>query len=397
MPFFDAVYSDNSAYIGYIPIVSRKGDTWRTVKAFRRDEIAERIAEIKLHDTCDYYITANTFTTTSRTGALLAYNNLVIDIDAHASDLTQQQAEVDAELHDIVFRINRDIMPPTVTHYTGRGVQLWFNIEQIPAKCYRLYNTASDALINAVQAVIDDNCYNHIDLDTTASKRPTGLYRLPYTINQKTKRRTHAEIQPTCYTIHSIIDALKAHTVSKATATPNKPPIKRADSNYINLHKARLNVLQALLSRQRIKGKRNTILFLYYNSLIQLYDTEPARRKLNALNKQLFEPLKQTEVNAIVKCLDNKSSYYNITKQRFCDMLSITDAFYSEHSNPRTAERKRKADAKQIRRGLIMSDIVACMRYKDIAERHGVSVRTVNNIAKEMQENARFNSLLNTG
>ena len=120
--------------------------------------------------------------------------------------------------------------------------------------------------------------------------------------------------------------------------------------------------------------------------MLQLYEPDKAEAEVKAMNAKFFKPLKESEVRAIIKSIDGKSKYYSITQQEFMQSLGISESFYEQHSNRKNAERNTKREQKQRRRALIERAILNGERYKDIAERNEVSVRTVNNIAAEMKK-----------
>lgn len=388
MDFLEIAFSDNSEYVGYIPIIMRKNDIFRTVKFVKRNELSKYVREeLKIYKSCDYYISANGFTGLSRTSPLLSFNNIVIDIDAHdvAPDL---KSEADEEIEKLIWNITEKgfIPKPTLIHLTGRGVQMWYHFEQVSAKYYVKYNKLSNGITEAYKAVLSECQCKSVNVDTGATQRPTGLFRMFNSWNTKTKTKTECRYYPTEYTIDGLLEAFSEYIDVEATTSRRRTPIKQAQSNYIALNRGRLNVLQKLSERQTKEGHRNTILYLAYNALLQLYEPDKAEAEVKAMNAKFFKPLKESEVRAIIKSIDGKSKYYSITQQEFMQSLGISESFYKQHSNRKNAERNTKREQKQRRRALIERAILNGERYKDIAERNEVSVRTVNNIAAEMKK-----------
>lgn len=400
MDFFDVAYSDSSEYIGYIGVVLRDKDgNFKTVKFVKRTDISEFMKSLKIYKCCDYYLTANTFTRKSRTAPLLGLNNIVLDIDAHNIS-EENRPELNEELQDFSWRISHDTFPaPTAIHFTGRGIQVWYHIEQVSAKCSLKVNTLIEGISRAYNAVIADNEYNFISIDRTASERLTGLYRVPETYNTKTKTKSKIELSGNKYSLEELLISFHEHLSPmplRRTTMHSKPLIKHSESDYISLNRGRLNVLVELLRVQRQKGRREIILWLSYNALCQLYEPTKAKKELERLNKELFEPLRDTEVQSIFREIDSRTEYYKISQYEFCKMLDISESYYAEHANKRKQQRGKQRTQKQRNRSEIEKEIRAGKKYKDIAERYSVSLRTVNNIAKSLK-NDEMLKVLKTG
>ena len=147
---YKLIYSDTSAFNGYVHIYTKQADKMRLVAFCLRSDVSERVEQLKLHNNCDYYITANTTTADRRQKQyLLSYNNTVIDIDCHDEETPADLREL--AINTLIDKIEGSDLPqPTIMHKTGRGVQLWWHIEQISSKLFFLYDKACELLCSAV-------------------------------------------------------------------------------------------------------------------------------------------------------------------------------------------------------------------------------------------------------
>lgn len=379
------IYDDLSPFNGYVHIYTKHNDKMRPVAFCLRSEAFQNIEQLKIHKSCDYYITANTTIADKRQKAyLLSYNNIVIDVDCHSDEEPADLREL--AIDTLIDKLQGlDIPAPTVIHRTGRGIQLWYHIEQISAKLFFLYEKACDLLCSALEYIIAENptACGCLSVDRGASLNAVGLFRLFGSYNTKTNTKTEYITTDNIYTIHSLLSQLQACEDIPAPA-PAKSESKRVihcfDCNYINLNKGRINVLEHLFSEQDGEGMRELILFLYYNSCFQVYEPAQAESLTRKLNSSISTPLPSSELAHIFCCIDKK--YYKYKQKTFCQVLGITQEYFSEYSNPRANEREKCRMDKQKRKEMAET-LKASGRYtnKEIAELTGYSVKTINRIA----------------
>lgn len=381
---YKLIYDDLSEFNGYVHIYTKHNDKMRPVAFCLRSDALQTIERIKIHRNCDYYITANTTIADKRQKAyLLAYNNIVIDVDCHNEETPQDLREL--AIDTLIDKLRGlDIPQPSIIHKTGRGLQLWWHIEQISAKLFFLYEKACGLLCSALDYVIEENptACGCLSVDRGASLNGVGLFRLFDTYNTKTNTKTSYTTSPNSYTIHEIIESLQAcEDIPQEPATvERKRTIHCIDCNYINLQKARMNVLEQLASEQTSEGLRELILFLYYNSAFQVCEPATAESLTRKLNSSLFEPLAEKELRCVFSCVDKK--YYKYKNKTFCEVLGITAEYYNKNSNPRTEERERAKMEKSKRREMAET-LKQSGKYTnaEIAELTGYSVKTINRIA----------------
>lgn len=376
------IYDDLSPFNGYVHIYTKHNDKMRPVAFCLRSDALQTIERIKIHRNCDYYITANTTIANKRQkNYLLSYNNIVVDIDCHNEETPQDLREI--ALDTLLDKLQGlDIPQPSIIHRTGRGVQLWYHIEQISAKLFFLYEKACGLLCSAIDYVIEENptACACLSIDRGASLNAVGLFRLFDTYNTKTNTKTSYTTSPNSYTIHEIIESLQACEDIPTQAPQEqqkRPTIHCIDCNYVNLQRGRMNVLEQLAREQTGEGLRELILFLYYNSAFQV--CEQAEQLTREVNKSFFAPLSERELRCVFSCVDKK--YYKYKQETFLKVLGITQDYYNKHSNKKEQERKTAQMDKQKRREMAET-LKQSGKYTnaEIAEITGFCIRTIESI-----------------
>lgn len=380
---YKLIYSDTSAFNGYVHIYTKQADKMRLVAFCLRSDVSERVEQLKLHNNCDYYITANTTTADRRQKQyLLSYNNIVIDIDCHDEETPADLREL--AINTLIDKIEGSDLPqPTIMHKTGRGVQLWWHIEQISSKLFFLYDKACELLCSAVEYIINENptACGCLSIDRGASRNAVGLFRLFGTYNTKTNTKTEYTTTPTAYTIHELIESLQAcEDIPQQQEQTKRKKIHCIDCNYINLQKSRMNVLEQLAGEQTGEGLRELILFLYYNSAFQVFEPATAEQLTRELNKKIYKSLSEQEIKHIFFCVDKK--YYKYKQETFLKVLDITQDYYNKHSN-RKEQAREMAKVEKGKRREMAKTLKQTGKYTnaEIAELTGYSVKTINRIA----------------
>lgn len=383
MPFFHA-YADTSKYNGYIRVSMKTQTDFKTIKTVKRSEY-EQLEKLQTHNSCDYYISANTYKTTKRAtkGDILGYNNVVIDIDSH-SDYISLYERTEA-INAFIFRYAEHGLPePTIIHRTGRGLQLWYHIKQASSKLGFLYDETRQCLINACSQLIEEYP-SELSILNADERACSGMYRLFNSTNTKTGTTTEFICKDTNYTLpelHELVEQYKQEPEKKKQVTLYQV---RSPAEY--LHKGRLNVYNAVAEKQTEPGKRNTILYLVYNDAQALYDEASAKAIVYETNKRFREPLQQSEVDAMIKC--NTGKMRNFKTQTICNKLGISEEEYKKYSNKREAERQEKRLAKAEKRALIvemLKDKRNKKTLKEIAEKMNTSLITVKRIKASLRQ-----------
>lgn len=366
----------------------------RPVCFCERSEAVQVIQQLKLHSSCDYYITANTTIADKRQKAyLLAYNNIVVDIDCHDAATPEDVRTISIET--LINKIEGSDLPnPSIIHRTGRGVQFWFHIEQISAKLFFLYDKAVELLCSAFEYIIKENptACGCLQVDRAASRNSVGLFRLFDTYNTKTGTRTTYTTAPNTYTIHGLIEAVQRSEDIPQTEPEREPApvIHCIDCQYANLQRARMNVLEQLASEQTCEGMRELILFMYYNSAFQVCELQTAQALTGEINRKMRLPLPSNELAHVFDCVDKK--HYKYKQKTFLEVLGITEEYFNKYSSQKKQERE-KSKMDKLKKRSMAETLKRSGKYtnSDIAELTGYSLRTVERLEVERQsvENSR--------
>lgn len=381
-------YSDDSQYEGNIIVTTKtpKGE-WKQIAFFQRSKVAEMIQTLEFRQNFDYYITANSVIANRRNAdSLLGLNNIVIDIDCHNNFLPVDIKEL--AIDTFIDKLNGSGLPlPTVLHKTGRGVQLWYHIEQIAATIKWKYDITAKRIIKAVKSIIEENptACGCLNVDEAATLNAAGNFRLFETYNTKTGTRGEVQTYETSYTINLLCELFSDY--AEEEQPPKKRPIVFHDADFQPLLKGRINVLEQFAQEQTEPGNRDSVLWLYYNTCVQMYTPNKAAQLLREFNNTLFQPLTQRELKAIVKCIDEKG-YYKLKNDRFCLHLGITIDYYNKYKNINTvrrdAERTEKRKNKEERTKFIIDMLKNGHAIKEVSELAGVSEKTVSRLSAEL-------------
>lgn len=345
---FELMFPANNKFHGNIHFATKTKNGFRNMGYSDINNVINRISDLKFHSNADYYLTANTTRTGERSSEnIFSYNNIVIDIDCHKKDIPHFY--LNEVIEEFIYRINRDLYDTEIipTHNilvrTGRGIQLWWSINQIPSELGWLYNKAQKSLIKAIKDLLNE--YSELDLlevDESSSVKKIGFYRMPSTINSKTKALVESEImRETRYDINDLISCFQ-----------DEEEVTREKENYVfdrtykTLHNKRIEIIRNLAIKKVeegiIKGYRNNYLWLYYNACFQAYSEKIADKMLDELNAIFLCPLKASQIRAIKKYIKNKKGL-QMKQSTFFELLG-EEPFSRTRDMERIEKRKNKIE-----------------------------------------------------
>lgn len=357
----------------------------------------------------DTYITSNTFKGGFRNDVahhrhaehLATINNLVIDLDFHKdymshSNLLLLLREYIKDVDEAVE--NGDMPPYRMWVYTGRGIQFWYSIQPLAPVLKFFADEAIQGLIAAHNMVRAQNknifrygFYDDLTVDTTASQRISGLFRLPCSYNTSVEvfGTYHVNQKYTVPHINNLLDALgigKQVWQEKAEKKSRKGVAGTRQPKYLPLLMRRRDLLESL---NIDIGRREVCSFLYYNNAVQLYGyTEMAERALNRFNDKLRTPLRASQIRSILKAVQRKC--YRIPQHKFYRMAQITEdevnSFMEKKLAPSIAKRKAE-QAKQKAKKEQRDDKIRELALQGLSQRQisaamGIALVTVNHVIK---------------
>lgn len=287
-----------------------------------------------------YYITKNSYKG-DRAGKknLFSLENIVIDIDNH----NDTAKEVDFHVNRFLYLMEndyKDIFPRFGIVYTGRGVQLWIGMESVFAseKLIWRYEQLSEKLCGIIEKILSDNKIK-LSVDKRASVRASGLVKLPETWNHKrrskgirSKKIHYANFPLYRYTMPELFreytdivlpfdEDSEFRPVDKADIVmPEKKQEtkKRFQKNYNGFSAYQLKkvaFLEELVNENdgAMTGRREIVLFHYYNAACQVFVREDAAKMVKELNQKFTEPLHSNTVENTIRGIDThrKVNYKN--------------------------------------------------------------------------------------
>ena len=343
----------------------------------------------------DYYITANTLSRCYRCqDNLYSLRNIVIDIDCHSDDLTYQGRQ--KLLSDYYAQLQRDYPDlPTcnIVHYTGRGMQLWYCLNEIAgvwAWYYRIVVDKLVAILRQLQAEYSD--FADISIDSGASRNTVGYYRLFGSYNTRSQtqgivtiiRDVRWDLDNLCKAIPTVDADVDSKPSVSATAA-----VAETEADYHGLQYKRLSYLRWLQQHRNAPvgaEMRDIMLLLHYNAAKQIMPQEQAQAATLAFNRAFRQPLGRTD--NIFSYLDQKG-HLKFKVNTWCDFLQLTaeerDVYMMQHSHAtRDGQRSAKKAAKEQRNQQILRMKKAGMTNLAIADVVNVTPKTVYAVLKKI-------------
>ena len=376
--FAAAAFEPKDGHRGRHIIERRRAGGWEfeTVATCYIDELPAVLSALEIEPGFDYYIPGNTFSGCRRTREqLFALNNIVIDIDAH--NMTDRRARC-ALLEKFAATLLAELRPlPGFIVFTGRGVQLWYPIEQESYKAAPRYIVVREYIIKQVEEIRRRPEFAALTLDAAASRNLVSPYRLPLTENTKTAGETPdgAPIRGHVQWIHD--NRLRLSHEEKRIAAEYGRSKEEIEHGVIKMPRRR-HILAAELAAQLIalpgiraaagvslKGMRNQY---FYHLIASLQDAGWARDKIGdevrRINDTLDEPLKAGELESCLRSCyrkeDRDGAPYPTRPEGIISKLQITAeearqlALYVEPGTKREKEKARRRKKKAARNDQIL-------------------------------------------
>lgn len=359
----------------------------------------------------DYYVTKNSFFADGRKAEnLFSFDNIMIDVDNHDEPALTTR-ELNKEICKLLscLRAKELNFPEFSTVHSGRGVHIWIRLvsfSAIPDVMKRLYDIICRKLCDIVEKVIKENGIN-LEVDIPATVDASRLVRLPYTWNTKANRKaTFEKCTDRRYGLTELCERLgiKRKSEDKKKDNPQsglKP--REWTANTPLLYKRTAFIMElAKLSNGYCNGRRNSMLYLYYNYCLQLHDFNTAQIKLQQLNNSFKEPVKQSQINTIFREFEQKSQtndpFYKYSKAKFLDELKLTVSERLMYTNfmSREAERTEAREAKEKRNQTIVTMWEQGCTQQQIADEVGCHVDTVANVLKKYKPEINQETAENT-
>lgn len=327
---------------GYITLLKKLADN----KVMQRHYKLEQLNDDVLRDFIDYdcYVSLNSFYRMKRGNQhLKTLHNLYVDLDCYKLGLSVDS--VMYELENDYF--NQSIPTPNLVVYSGRGIQLIWNIEAISGLAIERWGIVQRAICKVLEPFNSD--YQALD----ASR----VFRLSASINSKSNEIVrYDQLHDHEYDLVDIgreyFGILPAQPREKSQKRPSKSkkrPRVNVGFNYYSLSQARLNDLETLIKLRdgKMNGHRERLLFLArYFALTITKDKQAAVKKIHFLNGLFDEPIGTCELLSATASAETyyKGNGLNISNARLIEWLSITPAEQTKLSTIICKKEKRERD-----------------------------------------------------
>lgn len=375
-------------------------------KYIRTDEINDNNKTIldmskTIQNNIDYYITSNGFVNPTQrdTRHIFTLHNIVIDIDCHNSKLTKEQLNhmVDAceyFLQDLFD--NPNFPTPNTLVRTGRGIQLWWAIEPITYRLRYMYDLVRDGLIKDIEELLSNiTTLSEMKIDKAASRNYAGFFRIPGSINTKTRHKTTFEIINT-----EKLDVMEEYFAERPL--PSKRRVTRVESenskkyvgNKFNLLRHRENMLHNLLELRGYgteNGYRDLMLLILYNAYLSTGKSfDEAWDAIVELNDKFIYPLPEKEMKQYMST--SKRKKYKFTNKRIIEMLDMNE-YECEYLNFHECTKQKidyeeKRKEKRDRNKEIEKLLIQGKTQQEIAQIVNCSQATVSRICKKVMTNS---------
>ena len=277
---------------GYVQIVKLNDEKIVKIKNTNLNYIKEITQEFNGQE--NVYITPNTiYVPFRRVENIRQFRALFLDFD----NIGEDKHYVSYNIFELAAQ---DVIPmPTMIVDSGRGLHVYWRIKNAPYGALYSWQEIEDMLYHRLK---------HLGADRQATDA-TRLLRLPNTINSKSNSECNVLWidDKTEYSMYDLKDKyIKVKKKPKTSTKTTNKIIANAFFNSYSLHMDRATDLITLceLRKYKVEGHRNMLLHCYaYWIGIYVRSKEELADSVNNLNNKFKPPLKQTEVNAILRCV----------------------------------------------------------------------------------------------
>lgn len=280
---------------GYIQIMQLKNKEVVDIKNYKGMTVLEALE--KHTGKKDVFITPNsTYNGRRDSKNIRQFRALYIDLDYNAYSFNQ----LVYEMWELV--LDKKIPEPTMVVASGRGAHVYWRIKHAPYQALSTWQELEDHLYKQLK---------HLGADKKATDAARVL-RLPDTINSRNNAECKVMIlnDKVTYSMYDLREEYlkwKPKAFKEVKVKKNKKEFKVLQffTSY-SLHITRAEDILDLckIRKFRVTGYRNKILHMYAYWLgVTHRDEERLTQLVNELNNKFTEPLKQSEVDAILRCV----------------------------------------------------------------------------------------------
>ena len=351
----------------------------------------------------DIFYTPNTYSSPVRRTReyLWQLHRLYVDIDVKKDSRSIDQFEVVLAIEELINK--KKIPRPTEYIFSGRGIHVYWDINNCHVMLIDLWERLEDYLYSAIKEI--ENSVDNIVVDKRV-KSPTAILRLPGTINSRSNSQCYSMMNNN--TSYNIFD-LKKNFIKKVKYKDKKNKVLYLPTkNLYTLNAARLEDFKTIveLRNSDVLGYRNTLIMLYsyHYRLINDITVNELIKEVKKFNKTFDEPQTVKEITYVCRSINRTVKYYkqdntkgykfsnkyiiealDLTKKEQEKLLTIisTEVKYDRNNSRRNLSRrnengltKREQQKKDIIE-LIKSLKELGLNQKEVSKEIAKSLRTV--------------------
>lgn len=299
---------------GYIQVIQIKKD--EKLKIYNTKNTNIRTIIEQFDDNNNIYVTPNTtFIPKRGTRNIRQFRALFQDIDCVKKGISKDEA-----LYEIfeMYELKKEIPAPSMIVDSGRGLHLYWKIEHAPYASIRTWQELQDFFYYKLK---------HLGADKRATDA-ARILRAPGTINFKSGEKHECSLinvdNDLTYSMYDlreeyleytpketqvkwfIEDKYTQETEKDKSNTTGAKVIKNKMFNSYSLHIARAQDIEKLceLRKYDMRGYRNMAIHCYaYWTGVTIRNEKELAELVHALNDKFVEPLRYSEIEAVLKCI----------------------------------------------------------------------------------------------
>ncbi len=370
--------------------------------AYRKSQLAF----VPLGEFASSYVTHNGFTGKRRkTEEVRQLGSLFFDLDCHATSADKARKAVSAALSLITAACESQSLPePSLIVDSGRGLHLYYVLDRsipyrfasggaVNAKGIGLFQLVQRQLSQLIEEIVAP--VEGIEVDRKVFDF-TRVARIPGTYNAAAG--CFARLISVNEAFHDLSNLAFWKPKRLKEAAPAKTKRSPVILSFQPLLLSRLGKIMELQEHRGFscEGNRELMSFVFYNTAVQVYSREEAKRRLALFNARFISPLAACELRGIEKSVDNvvnvrgQKGFYLLSARKLIDLLSLSPEESKELSffaSKRVMDRAMAKEATRKKRDERNERIVALYRtgrftQAQVALEIGCSERTVASVLK---------------
>ena len=411
--FFALLYHD--ARNGQIIRFTKKGEETVQYSTFDMNQLAYTDTD------CHTYVSVNTFRGSRRTAnQLFNKTGMFVDLDCHSYSSEEELSKIKSRTIRVLEKAftSGELSVPTMITSTGRGFGLFYVLKSSIAntnsarKSMQFFDRTYSKLLDRFKMILQTAGSGLLEVDAKV-RDASRVARMPGTVNLNNGKMCHLisvnytdNGMPRYYDLKELVSGCK---LNRDTSKEKRGKILSFNAHinpFLGMRVTRMRMLQELRGAACVDECREVMSFITYSALVQIYGHDKAVELLYQFNRGFATPLPESELDHIITETDahvvpegryaGQKGFYPYSDFTVIKTLDITDEEIGQIGFGSSWQRQKKKEENQAKRKARNSSIAGAITaypdksYAEIAQEYGVSVRTVERIARAYSVN-RYN------